>query len=216
MPGISPCACRRRRRCSSTPGTDRRCRSPCPRPRSTAPNRRSVARCLRQGAAETRASYLRPCTSPPASLVVPARQDDVDLITAIGTVFVIPQVARYRVHDQPQRIAMSHRINFRLVPGASSEGIVGRHRPVVAQTHDFSAMTVRISRSVAIGSAVRHINHAVPAEAMRELYPFASSGSQSATKMSRTSVRAPFPGGRAPAPSRSVCCDPTCRPVCCR
>src|SRR5215471_9484107 len=70
--------------------------------------------------------------------VVIAGLQYVDLITAVGTVLVVPHLAGYRVQRETQRIAMTHGVDFSLVPGTPRKRVARGRRPVVLQPKDLS------------------------------------------------------------------------------
>src|SRR6266581_1179273 len=96
--------------------------------------------------------------------VVAPRLDHVDLVSAIRPIFVIPQLARFGMNDQTQRIPMTQCVNLRPVAGAAYERIVGRHRAIIAQAQNFSAQAVRILRNLTYIAACGHVQHAIASE----------------------------------------------------
>ncbi len=93
--------------------------------------------------------------------IVASRLQDVDFVAAIGTIFVLPHLAGPGMHGQPERAAVSQRVDFRPMAGLPHERIVGRDGAVVAQTQHLAAKRVGILRIAAGGG---HVEHAVAAE----------------------------------------------------
>src|SRR5436309_10898321 len=76
--------------------------------------------------------------------VIPPGQDDVQFISTIGTILVLPNQTGLRMKREPQRIAMTERKDLRLVAGSSNERIVRRRRSVVAKAESFAAMAHQV------------------------------------------------------------------------
>ena len=100
--------------------------------------------------------------------VVPPRQDDVDLVTAVGAVFVLPDHPGLGVDDETQRIAMPQGVDFRPIARAVHEWVVGRYGAIVVEAQDLAAQAHGILRdvlNVVQGPAANgHVDHAVPSE----------------------------------------------------
>ena len=88
--------------------------------------------------------------------IVAAGLQDVDLVAAVGAVFVLPHLTGAGIHRQAQRAAMPQRIDFRPVTGLPDERIIGRDGAVVAQAQHFAAERVGILRIFAGGGQVKH------------------------------------------------------------
>src|SRR5207249_4136814 len=81
--------------------------------------------------------------------IVAPGPDDVDLVAAIRTIFVLPNFAGSRMNRQTERRAMTHRVDLGPVSVAADEGIVGRNTAVIAKPQHFSAVALGILRIVA-------------------------------------------------------------------
>ena len=78
--------------------------------------------------------------------VVAAASNNVDLVTALRTVFVFPDFAGDRVNNDCHRVPNAKRIQFAFVPGAPGERIVERDAPVVVETQNLAEVARRILR----------------------------------------------------------------------
>src|SRR5215469_6858971 len=93
--------------------------------------------------------------------IVAARLEYVDLVAAIGAIFVFPHFAGPRMHRQTQSAANAERIHLWPVPALSHERVIRRHRAVIAKPQYFAAERVRVLRIVASRG---HEQRAVTAE----------------------------------------------------
>ena len=88
----------------------RRCRTPCPRRRSTASSTRSAARSPRcENSSDCHGPGIGAAVADDRPAVVRARLQDVDLVAAVRAVLVLPDLAGARVHGQAERAAMAER-----------------------------------------------------------------------------------------------------------
>src|SRR5207302_1575970 len=90
--------------------------------------------------------------------VVFAGPDDVDLIAAVGTVFVLPYFAGSGMNRETEGRAMPERIDFGFVSGAADKWVVVGNTAVVAKAQHFAAVALRVLRIVA---AIGHEDRAV-------------------------------------------------------
>src|SRR5262245_10223338 len=81
--------------------------------------------------------------------VVTSGDDDVDLVAAVRTVFVLPNRSAHRMNDEPERVAMSDRVDLRTVTLAPGERVVRRHRSIVVEPQELAAQACRILRDLA-------------------------------------------------------------------
>src|SRR5262249_56224994 len=68
---------------------------------------------------------------------------------------------------ESQPLAMSHRVNFGPITGASNEGINRRNRPVIAKPQYLAGKVIRIlctRRARRVSGADAHVNHSVLTE----------------------------------------------------
>src|SRR6185503_3608425 len=101
--------------------------------------------------------------------VVSSGTDDIHFVAAVGAVLVLPDFTGFWMHKQSKLVAMSERIDLRLVAGLSDERVIGRHGAVVAETNDFSAVERRVlAVLIALagdgGAADAHVDHSIAAE----------------------------------------------------
>src|SRR6266436_2563901 len=87
---------------------------------------------LRGDALADRASGILPAVRDHRPAVVGAATNDIELVPAERTVFVLPQLSGFGMHNQSLRVAMSIAPNFGSRVLRSDEGIVGRNRAVFA------------------------------------------------------------------------------------
>src|SRR2546425_4656777 len=93
--------------------------------------------------------------------VVPAGPNDVDLIAAIRSVLVFPDLSGSGMDCQSERRAMTERVDLWLVALAPDERIVVRNASVIAKSQQFAAIVLGILWCVA---AIGHEQGAIPAE----------------------------------------------------
>ena len=90
-----------------------------------------------------------------------------DLVAAVGALLGRPHLAGDRVHRQPELVAVTERVDLRLVAGAVDKGVVGRHGAVVAQANQLAAVVRGILRWRVLALrrvAHAHVEHAVTPE----------------------------------------------------
>src|SRR5690606_8621741 len=80
--------------------------------------------------------------------VVATGQDDVDLVAAIGSILVLPDLPGHRMGDQTERIAMTECENLRPITLPPHEGVIGWNRAVVVEPQHLAAQAHRILRDV--------------------------------------------------------------------
>src|SRR6266571_4738764 len=88
--------------------------------------------------------------------VIPSRQDNIEFVSSIRTILVLPNHACFRMNRQSQRVAMTERKDLRLVTGSANERIIGRRRSVVAKAENFTAMIHWILRALIESASHRH------------------------------------------------------------
>ena len=71
--------------------------------------------------------------------VIAAPHDDVDLVAAVGTIFVVPEHPGLGVDDEAQRIAMSQGIDFWPMARVAHERVVGRYGAIVVEAQYLAA-----------------------------------------------------------------------------
>jgi hypothetical protein len=96
--------------------------------------------------------------------VIAAGENDVDLIAAVGAVFVIPQSARFGMDHQAEGIAVAKRVDVWPVAGTIREGIIGRRRAVVTQAENLAPEAARFLRDGSDVAAGGHIEHSIAAK----------------------------------------------------
>ena len=83
------------------------------------------------------------------------------------SLFCFPHLSGLRIHGEAVSVAMSHRVNARLVARAPNESILRGDRPIVAQPHDLAGVVVRILSATDLRRTWctdRHVQHAVMIE----------------------------------------------------
>src|SRR5262245_17363744 len=97
--------------------------------------------------------------------IVVARLDDVDLVSAAGSMFVLPDRARIRLDEQPLRVTQAVGNNLWPDPRTAVEWIVGRDRPIFVQPQDLALVVAEILRRLLfVAIADRHVDGAVQSE----------------------------------------------------
>jgi hypothetical protein len=76
--------------------------------------------------------------------VIAAPQDDVDLVTPIGAVLVVPERAGLGMDDEAERIAMPQGVDFGPMVLAAHEWVVARNAAIVLEAQDLPAQAGRI------------------------------------------------------------------------
>src|SRR5215218_3552920 len=92
----------------------------------------------------------------------------VELVAAARPLFGFPHLTGLRVHRESAAVAVSCRVDRRLVPSAPDEWIVGRDTAVISKANDFSSVIVRILRASDLWPVTRatdsHVEHAARVE----------------------------------------------------
>src|SRR4030095_3752206 len=83
------------------------------------------------------------------SVVLP-RLNTVHFISAVGSEFGRPQLARYRVEDESERIAMSDGVKLRTISGSADKRVVGRNGSVIFETQNLSDIGAWFLRLLAV------------------------------------------------------------------
>src|SRR4029077_2656358 len=83
--------------------------------------------------------------------VVVASHDEIDLVAALGTVLLLPQLAVSPVDGETLRIAVAIRPDFGTGAGFVDERIVGRRGAVTRNPDDLAEVVVERLRHVAVG-----------------------------------------------------------------
>ena len=103
--------------------------------------------------------------------VVAPRQQHVELVAAVGTVLVLPDVPGLGVQHEAEGVAVSDRVDLRPMARFVHEGVVGGHRAVVVEAQDLAPQAPGILRGVEEFSVQRpdppaggHVDLAVAAE----------------------------------------------------
>src|SRR5262245_1748651 len=99
--------------------------------------------------------------------VVGARLQDVDLVAAVGTVFVGPDLAGAGVDGEAELVAMSQRVDLGLCSRFPGKRIVRWNASIVADAEHLAALISGVLREVRIlliAARRRDVEHAVPAE----------------------------------------------------
>src|SRR5947199_140287 len=86
--------------------------------------------------------------------VIAGGLENIDLVSAVGAVFVLPHIAGTWMHRQAERPSMAQGVHLRSLAGLSDERIVRRNGAVVAQTEHLTAQGVGILGILA-GQSVR-------------------------------------------------------------
>ena len=85
-------------------------------------------------------SLIRAAISHRRPAVVSSAADDIQFVAAVRAILVLPDFAGFGMHKQSKLVAMSERVNLRLVAGLSGKRIIGRHGAVVAEANNLSAV----------------------------------------------------------------------------
>ena len=96
--------------------------------------------------------------------VIAARQNDVDLVATVGSIFVVPEHPGLWVDHETQRIAVSKGIDFGPVARVIREWVVARNGAIIVEPKNLAAQTCRVLRNGPNPAASGHVDLVITPE----------------------------------------------------